>query len=205
MAVKEVVFELKLFVDGKQVTDSTDFNLWQSVYKAIKRTEGKTEDTRIESALIGKELIADITDEAEETAVGDLAKMIGVDVPTLEGACEPRKEQPFIHLDMHSWANWTKNLPKRGPGSVSPITLAATLLALWFRISDLGKVTIKHSLKVLADIGAEDRHSTRSIKNCKWLQLRSGKAIQINASEIDKAIEVAKAFCEKRSPKLTSK
>lgn len=202
MAVKKVIFQLKLFVDGKQVADSTDFNLWQSAYKAIKRAEGKLNDEGMESALVAPELITDITDETVEAAISDFAKMIGINVATLRGVCDPKNEEPFIHLDMHFWADWKKNLPKRGRNSVGSIALSGTFLTLWFRSAKLGTPTLSQCQTVLDEIGITTKNTIRGINNCEWLQLRPGKRIQLNASAIDKAIEAAKAFCERRAPKL---
>jgi len=204
MAAKEFKFELKLFVNGEQAEESNNFNLWQSVYRAIKSAKGKPSDKRIETAMLGQGLMTHITDEDEEEAVNELAKMLGISAQILKGACDPKREEPYIHLDMHFWSDWRKNLPKRGPNSVSPIALAANFMALWFQKAGLGSPTLQKSMKVLDIIGVEVKNANRSINNCEWIQLRAGKKIQVNPSAIGKAIEVAKAFCEKRPPKLNN-
>ena len=130
----------------------------------------------------------------------EFSKVLGVDIDIVKGACDPIIEEPFMHLDMHFWSEWSKNVPKRGVAAIGAVVLPATLLALWFRKAKLGTLSLKVSQKVLANIGIEGKNPSRSIKNCDWLQLRQGKTIQVNPAEIKKAIEVARAFCEKRAP-----
>lgn len=203
MGIEKNVFEVKLFVKGEKVAESTDYKLWQAVLAAISRSS--EEGSVASSGFLSDSLLTNV--EQIDDPIVKLAKELGIDVSTLRGACDPRKEEPYLHLDMHCWGEWMKNVPERGPTAVNTIAISATLLCLWFRSADLGNPTLQQSLKVLSNIGAKGNNPSRSIKNCSWLQPRGGQTLQLNPAEIERAIEVAKAFCEKRPPqfKLHSK
>src|SRR5881628_100012 len=55
------------------------------------------------------------------------AAEVGATVAEVIGACSPSSTSPYLHLDQHCWEALKKNTPIKGPGSVSPTTLAATL------------------------------------------------------------------------------
>jgi hypothetical protein len=203
MGVKDNIFELKLFVGGKEVAESKDVNLCLNVLAAIQRTQCKTTGSKIED-IVNEDLNSSILDvDGKDTELIAFSKMIEVDIPTLRGACDPKKEEPYMHLDMHHWADWRKSVASRGRNAVGAAALSATLMTLWFQHSGLGTPTVSQCQIVLSEIGVDDNHPSRTIRNCKWLQLRGRKTIQINPSEINNAVEVAKAFCEGRAPQLT--
>jgi len=202
MGINNDVFELRLFVSGEKIAESKDVNLCLSVLSAIKRAEGKPTGSGIEDALLQGLDAGALALENKDTELTAFSRMLGVDVPTVQGACDPRKEEPYMHLDIHHWASWKKNMPARGRNAVSPAGLSATLMTLWFQTSELGTPTVRQCQKVLSDIGLEDKHPSRAIGNCEWLQFRGAKTIRLNPSEVDKAVEVAKAFCERRAFKL---
>jgi hypothetical protein len=203
MGIEKNVFEVKLFVKGEKVAESTDVKLWQAVFAAISRSS--EEGSVVSSGLLFDGLLTD-AGQIDDPVV-KLAKEIGIDVSTLRGACDTRKAEPYLHLDMHCWGEWRKNVPERGPTAVSTTAIAATLLCLWFRSAGLGNPTLQQSLKVLSNIGAKGNNPSRSVKKCSWLQPRGGQTLQLNPAAIERAVEVAKAFCEKRPPqfKLHSK
>ena len=200
MAVEKDAFEVKLFAKGQQVATSTDVKLWQGVLAAISRSG--EEGSVVSSGFLSGSLLTD-AGQIDDPVV-KLAKEIGIDVSMLQGACEPQKEEPYLHLDMHCWGEWANNIPERGPASVSTTALASTLLCLWFRSAGLGNPTLQQSQNILSAIGVEGKNTARSIKNCKWLQLRGEQTLQLNPSAIKQAIETARAFCEKRVPKYES-
>ena len=202
MGVKNDVFELKLFVGGKEVAESKDVNLCLSVLSAIQRSQGEMASSGIKGVVLEDFDSSVLSLGSKETEHVAFSKMIGVDIRTIQGACEPKKEEPYMYLNVHHWAIWRKSMPARGRNAVGAAVLSATLMALWFRSSRLGAPTVSQCQKVLSEIGVEDRHPGRSIRNCKWLQLRGRKEVHLNPSEIEKAVEIAKAFCEGRAPNL---
>lgn len=200
MGVKEVKFELKLYVANKEIASSEDLRLWQMVFAKISNTSETGNETGLPASI--DDSLSNFGASSTNLALDEFSKELGVDIDIVKGACDPVPEEPFMHLDMHFWSEWTKNTSKRGRDAISAVILSATLLALWFRNTKLGSLSLKEIRKVLANLGIEQKNLTRSINKCEWLQLRQGKTIQINPAEIKKAIEVARAFCEKRMPNL---
>ncbi|MBU1260016.1 MAG: hypothetical protein KJ757_00995 [Planctomycetes bacterium] len=198
MAVAKDVFKVRLFVGDNQVAESDDVKLWQSVFAAINRNEDS--GTTSDSLRLNDNILSG-TSQIQEPVI-KFAKEIGIDVSMLQIACDPILKEPFMHLDMRCWAEWVKNVPTRGPTAVSAFALSATLLCLWFRSAGLENPTMQQCQTILSAIGLEGKNPTRSIKNCPWLQSRRGQILQLKPAEIDKAVEVAKAFCEKNSPNL---
>jgi hypothetical protein len=202
MAIKEDAFEVRLFVGDKQVAESSDVTLWQSVLAAIHRSGDGSKAQKSGSDILQSGQFSDALTGLVDESLTKFAKTIGVDVAILQGACDPQKEEPHLHFDEHYWAEWIRNMPTRGPSAVSSSTLAATFLCLWFRAAGLGNPTLRQSQKILSKLGAEGKNPTRSIKNCSWIQLRNGEMLQLNPAEIEQAIELVKAFCEKRAPQF---
>lgn len=186
--------ELKivLLANDMDIAESSDPILWQKVLAVINtQTEGSKNDN------IGDFRQNDTNDLS--SARGNTEKMsqeIGVSVAILKGACNPSDSAPFIYLDKHHWEAMKKGTPPRGPKSIAPIALAATLLILWKEKSKLGDSTISDAQKVLGTLNLYDKHTKRSLDNCEWLQLR-GKNIIINPAQTSKAIKMAKAYCTK--------
>jgi hypothetical protein len=204
MTVKKEVFKVRLLVGDEQVAESNDVSLWQAVFAAISRGEegGDAKDGR--RVLSHDSRISTAISTIAEPSLAEFAEVVGIDATVIQGACNPQKEEPYLHLDMRCWDKWTKNVPQRGRSAMSAISLTATLLCLWFRSAGLGNPTMQQSMKILSDIGAEGSNPARSINNCSWLQLRGGQ-LWLNPAAIEQAVEVVRAFCEKRAPELTSK
>lgn len=205
MAIKKDVFKVSLFVGDEQVAESGDVTLWQAVFSAINQGEEGGDATRDSSDFLRNSQIGDVAQRLEDTSLAKFAEMIGITEAILQGACDPQKEEPYLHLDERCWAEWSKNMPSRGPKAVGAASLAATLLCLWFRSAGIEKPMLRQSQNVLSIIGAEGKNPARSIKNCSWLQLRGGQALQVNPAAFEQAIEIVRAFCEKRTPQSTSK
>ncbi len=182
--------ELKIILQANNmvIAESSDCILWQKVLAAINpSSEGSANDN------LG-DISRDLSPAKKPTE--EMAKEIGVSVDILKGACTPSESTPFIHLDKHHWEAMKKTLPGRGSKAIAPIALAATLLILWKEKAKLGDITIKESQEVLKTLGLHDKHPNRSLKNCKWLQLRANNII-INPAETSKAITLAEAYCTK--------
>ncbi len=202
MAVKKEVFRVGLFVGDEQVAESKDVALWQAVFSAINRSEEGGNTIKDGNDFLHNSRISNVALGFADTPLAKFADMIGVTEAMIQGACDPQEEEPYLHLDERCWAEWIKNIPQRGPRAVSSSTLAATILCLWFRSVGIEHPMLRQSQNILSIIGAEGKNPARSIKNCSWLQLRGGQTMQLNPAAIEQAIEVVRAFCEKRPPKI---
>ena len=194
--VKKELFEIKLYVKDEEVACSKDLGLWQAVFSAINKREG------LKNAPIVKDFIDNEIDdkekvESKDKAIDDFANIIGIDKEALEGACGPSKESPYIHLDEQYWEALKRQTPERGRGAISSSVLCATLLTLWFKYANLGKPSLDEVAKAEKTINIEDKNSMRSLRTCKWLQIRNEKLV-INPAEISKAIKLCKAYCTKK-------
>lgn len=179
------------------VAESHDPTLWQQVLAAISAS-GDSEEKAAETLARGAQKKLDQAGSGigGVSPLAAFAKEIGVEVEKLIGAISPSDEAPFLHLDAHTWAAWAKNNPSRGPASISPTALAATLLILWFRKANMGHATVEQAQAVLQTANVTGSNPTRSIRNCQWLQLRGTNQIVLNAAKIAHAVELARAFCE---------
>lgn len=121
-----------------------------------------------------------------------------LDVALLQAACDPTTDPPYMHLDVRAWQAFKRNTAARGPEAVPPVVLTATLLVLWFRIAQLGPVTISQAQAVLGTIDARDKNPARGLRNCDWLQTRDD-VIRLNPAQFDMALAVARAFCNQQS------
>jgi hypothetical protein len=196
--IKKEWFEVKLFVKGEEVASSKDLGLWQSVFSAINQREGHI------TAEIGKGFISERIDEDKEKgkdkdkSIDSFAEALEISKAELEGACGPKIETPYIHLDEQYWESLKKQTPKRGRGAISSAVLSATLLTLWFKYAQLGQPSLDEVSNVEKTINIQDINFKRSIGQCKWLQIRNGK-LNINPAEMSKAIKVCKAYCTKKA------
>lgn len=177
------------------VAESEDAGLWQKVLLAI--TEKKELSITTEKTDPRAVIEEEVTDRS---ALGKFADELGLDVATVQGACDPSDTAPFIALDPHCWSDWARNTPERGRGAISPVALAATLLVLWFRKANLGTTTQDQATVLLASINASGSNPARSLRNCEWLQLRNDGSVKLNPARIRKATEVARAFCACEPP-----
>lgn len=192
-----------LQADETVVAESGDAGLWQRVLMAINK--GADDPGALDHVLpIGsvekKTTVSHLSqggspDAGGDEAVARFAKLLGLDVATVVGACAPAQTSPYLTLDMHCWNSLKDQTPPRGPGSVSPLAIAATLLALWMQAAKLGNVSQGEAQKVLSTINLRDANPTRSIRGADWLQARSGGVIVVNPARIKRAIALARAFC----------
>lgn len=128
------------------------------------------------------------------------AAELGVPIASVQSACNPTTEPPYLRLDAHRWAVLKQNTPKRGPGSVPPITLAGTLLCLWFRHARPDRsASVSEAQGVLSTMQTRDQNPARALRSCPWLG-RAGKLITIKPDSIGAAVELARAFCLKEPP-----
>jgi len=184
---------VRLFAGTTLVAESADEKLWHAVLGMIQEGGGVALST---GPAADSRQTQDDKSQDSAGPVADMAKAIGVSVDVLEGACGPRIEEPYLHLDSHAWEAFTKNTPNRGPGAVASGAAAGTLLALWCKYAKLPKPSTTAVAQVLAEINVEEKNMPRSLRNCPWLQLRD-KAVQLHPAEISRARKFAKAFCEK--------
>lgn len=179
------------------VAEVEDALLWQRVLTAINQGgSGPLLDTAA-PAPAGPTVAFDAPPRQVDDPVGKFAQAVGVPREVVEGACSPAAEPPFLHLDMHCWEEMKRQTPERGPTAVSPMALAATLLALWFRAANLGNATQAQAQGVLRTINMRDQNASRGIQRADWLQARSGGVIVLNPAQASKAIALARAFSTK--------
>jgi len=195
--VKKEWFEIKLFVKDEEVASSKDLGLWQAVFGAINQREGRT-ITPTGKGFINNEIGGGKEKgESKDKDIDNFAKIIGISKEELEGACGPSKEPPYIHLDEQYWEALKRQTPVRGRGAISSGVLCATLLTLWFKYAQLGQPLLDEVANVEKTINIEDKNFMRSLRKCKWLQIRNEK-LTINPAEISKAITLCKAYCTKK-------
>ena len=186
-----------LKADDTVVAEIEDANLWQRVLGIINRGGSGDLDAKpdIDPLQNGRDDAA----SSNEESIAKFAKRLGSTVEVVKGSLSPSKEPPYIDLNSHNWEAFKKNLPKRGPGAVSPIGLAGTALALWVKEARLDvSVTQALAAAVLDTIDIKDPNPSRGIKNTKWLQARAGGAIIVNPAEISKAQDVVNSYCSKK-------
>ncbi|HWY61400.1 MAG TPA: hypothetical protein VNW15_05820 [Rhizomicrobium sp.] len=176
------------------VAESDDPGLWQQVLAAI---QGGGLPAAIKSEVVPLEEF--VPSGGGNKSIENFARGLGIQSGILIGAISPSRDAPYLHLDRHCWAQMKKEVPQRGPGSISATGLAGTLLALWFKEAKMDmQATQALAAAVLNTIDFTDKNTSRGIKNTKWLQGRAGGAIVINPAEIVKAQAIARAFCTKQ-------
>jgi hypothetical protein len=192
-----------LKADDVVVAEAEDALLWQRVLKAINSGSAELADESPAQRRQGAPPAAEEPTEPDETHadadsfVGKLARQLGVGQNVVTGACDPTVAEPYLHLDMHNWSAVKTQLPPRGASALSPVVVASTLLALWFRAANLGNPTQAQAQRVLATINVQDKNASRGLKGAPWLQTRSGGQVVVNAAQIERAILLAKCFCLK--------
>lgn len=186
---------VKLLANDVVVAESDDSVLWQEVLGVLTGSQPKALGKSEKEETGGSD--PDSSHQTNDQNIIDFAKEIGVSSDVVIGACSPSEESPFIHLENHYWEAFKKNVPSRGPNSVAPLIVSATLLALWFKILKQKNFSQDQAQQVLSTINLSDRNPSRSINNCEWLQNRSGK-IHLNPAETSKAVKLAKAYCSKQ-------
>jgi len=139
---------------------------------------------------------------SQSAQLESLAEAIGVSVDALIGAMDPVLESPFIRINKRSWEAATRGMPSKGPGSVAPLALVMTLLAIWKEHARLGTATTREGTEVLRQLGLQDKNPSRSVSNCEWVRLRERGETFLNPAMVSKAYEFARAVCEKRAPRF---
>ena len=189
-----------LQADDTVVAESEDAQLWQRILLAINKGP-EAQDNFVEGGQERNQPRKGETDSALEEPlhaqddVSRFARAIGASVPAVQGACAPARAAPFLTLDMHCWTAMKEQTPASGRGSISPMAVAATLLAIWVQQAKLSAATQAEAQKVLGTINLRDANAGRSIKQAEWLQSRPGGVIVINPARVKRAMAVAKAFC----------
>ena len=187
MASVKATLTVTLKANDVVVAEVDDPDLWHRVLTAIQ-TGKKSGDVTL-SLDKGEQPLAG------NDPTGKLARELGLSPDVVIGACSPTTEAPYLVLDSHCWEAMRRQLPVRGPKALSPVVVASTLMALWFRHAQLGNPTQAQVLAVLNAINVEDRNPSRGIRRATWLQPRAGGQVVLNPAQISEAIKIAKAFC----------
>jgi hypothetical protein len=194
---------IRLLAEEVVVAESDDAKLWQRVLAAMNGSGqplGGAGDEELEHRDLPPGRGKGSRSIRPGQGVEGLAAELGVSVEEVEGACSPSSDAPYLHMDSHCWEALKNNTPTRGPGAVAPITLAATILALWFGHAGIpGLPTQKQCQDALATMNLRDTNPSRAIRRCEWLK-PNGSAVGINPAYRSKAVRIAAAFCSKKPP-----
>ncbi|GGD74154.1 hypothetical protein [Lacimicrobium alkaliphilum] len=195
--------KIVLMANDVEIAESVDKTLWQKVFAAINQG---TNQVQLESTSPGAGTLPSAPSGEVESlsltpgGIDGLSKFageLGITPEEVEGALYPSLEAPYIHLDPHCWEALKKNTPPRGPQAIAPISLAGTVLALWFKHAGIdGIPTTKQCQAVLKTIHTSDKNAGRSLRNTEWLQTR-GNGIVVNPVHRSRAVAVAAAYCTK--------
>lgn len=201
--VVKAKLKVVLYADDHVVAESEDAAFWGRVLSAVSSAnpsasleENDVQEPKWTAGRKPGSTTASADDVGGPPEVRRLAKELGVSLPVLQGACSPETEQPYIHLDTHCFEAFKKNTGARGPAAIPNVTLAATLLVLWKKHGKLGDLGVAEVQAVLDTLHLRGPNAARSLKNCRWLQYRSGR-VTLHPAEASRALAVAKAFCEK--------
>ena len=190
---------VQLFADSVLVAESDDQLLWRSVFAAIQ--SGQKEIATVGDVETQLSPEKPQRDAGPRTPIAMFAAEIGVADDELVGACHPQSVAPYIQLDQRYWEALRNKTGSRGIDAIAPITLAATLLAVWFKhLQITAGPSIQQSQDVLATIGLRDLNAARSLRNAEWLQTRNS-AVQINPARWSHAVRIVKAYCLMKAPK----
>jgi hypothetical protein len=188
-----------LQADNTIVAEVEDPALWQAVLRAINKSsqgdvapltlQGENEDSS------GTPPHRRNHGSPADDAIERMAEQLGVERSLVVGSLSPSSEAPFLHLDMHRWSDMKRQVPGRGPASVNHISLASTLLALWFRSAELGNATQAQAQAILGTVGVRDKNPARGLRSSDWLQTRPGGVVIINAAKFPEALRIGRSFC----------
>lgn len=194
---KQPELKIVLTAGGVEVATSADTAIWLSTMAAI--TGCATSASARPFPVISGASSAPDALTPSQNPVSKFAAELGVAEEALQGAASPSLDAPFIHLDHKYWEALKQNTPPRGVGSVPGVVLAATLLLLWSRHSNFGKIAPSMCDGVLATIGHSERNRARSLKGCEWIQVRED-GLRLNPANVQAAIKLASTYVS-RSPK----
>jgi len=180
------------------VAESDDAALWHRVLAAMieaPETRPAADPRPAADVTPAPETVPSVPESVRgDDVVDQFAAELGVSKEAILRACAPGAEPPYLHLDRNAWEEMKRGTPPRGPGSIAPAALAATLLVLWFRCADLGSPTMKMVYQVLRSIGVRDKNGARVVQEREWLQTRGGTVV-LKAASASRAVALAKAFC----------
>jgi hypothetical protein len=180
-----------LYAGDVEVASSSDNKIWLAAMAAITGVSAP-EVQPLHKA--GEASARDLYTPGKPPAgIAALADELGVSVNELVAACNPMPDKPFIELEHRNWEALKANSAPRGPGSVSGTVLAATLLLLWARYADVGKVTTSTCTAVIQTIGHSERNQARSLRNCDWIQVRDD-GLRLNPARVAAAHKLARAY-----------
>lgn len=185
--------ELKVILSagGVEVATSSDHQIWLATMAAITGVPAPgAPPAHTQSAASAT---APPSSGPAAKGVGALAQEIGVSLEELVAACSPSGEKPYIELEHRNWEALKTNTAPRGPGSIAGTVLAATLLLLWGRHTDVGKVNTTACNQVLDTIGLSERNQARSLRNCEWIQVRD-EGLRLNPARVSSALKLARSY-----------
>lgn len=135
------------------------------------------------------------SNEENESYAYKFAKYLGISVDKVIGALSVQEDEPYLHLDKHTWAAFKKDIPIRGPKSLSDVAIGATLITLFKEAMHLGKGTQKEATNLLKSIDVEYNNPSRGITKCEWLQEKNNE-LNINPVKIHMARQLVIGYCE---------
>jgi hypothetical protein len=106
----------------------------------------------------------------------------------------PNELPPYLTLSRAHFEAFKRDKPERGPNAVSPIVLAATLLALWKQTLDGTPAMVTDAQVLLDKIEVREWNAGRALTNCDWLVLADDE-IGIRPERMLKALALAKSYC----------
>jgi hypothetical protein len=195
---KKPALKTVLYAGETEVASSTDSQVWLDTMAAITGDRAPAGGRREHKESDGA---GSKTPPANGGSgpVSKFASELGVEEAELVGAATPSTETPYIHLDHKYWEALKQNTPPRGVGSVPGVVLAATLLLLWNRHSNFGKVSGAMCDDVLRTIGHEERNRARSLRGCEWIQVRED-GLRLNPAAVPAAVKLARAYVTRLAP-----
>lgn len=195
---KKPVLKTVLYAGEVEVASSADSQIWLDTMAAITGDRAPVGGEVEHKARVGN----GSQTPAAGGGTSPLAKFaseLGVDEAELVGAATPSADAPYIHLDHKYWESLKQNTPPRGVGSVPGVVLAATLLLLWNRHSNFGKVSGAMCDDVLRTIGHEERNRARSLRGCEWIQVRDD-GLRLNPAAVPAAVKLGRAYVTRVAP-----
>lgn len=182
-----------LYAGETEVAESTDGALWQATLAKITGVPSEPEDEPRRDHGQADVKQRRISPAGHDGLLGRWATALDVSEDELVGACSPTLESPFLHLNARNWEKLKENTPTRGSNGVSPMKLAATLLALWQHYAKFDPPTTSTAQLVLKTIQLYDTKAQRGLDATEWLR-RSGSNFLLNPGKLSQALALAKAY-----------